>query len=131
MRVMEYAGKPERIGRFGRVKTGELLEMTEQEANEALRSDQWTAVDSPHVEAEDHDIPRPRKTKEFDLTTVDWANHRLSRHLSRQSRTTLWKMAKAVEEVTGRNNIPYGPMESSDRTIDGICEAARLMKWTA
>ena len=128
---MEYAGKPDRIGRFGRVETGELLEMTEQEAIEALRSDEWRAVDPPHVDAEEHDIPRPRKVRDFDLTKIDWANHNLHRLLSKQSRPTLCRIAMAVEEVTGRNSISYGALESATRTIDGICEAARLMRWTA
>jgi hypothetical protein len=129
MRVLEYTGKPERIGRFGRVETGQLLELTEQEAGEALRHPTYRLVDRSGVDTPDGELPEPRKTDHYDLTRIDWANQRLHTILSRESRPSLWRIAKAMEEVTG-GNIPYGPREQPAVTIDSICEVAREMNWT-
>ena len=102
MSKFKYLGKDNTlVGRFGRLKHGQVVDLWETEAEYVLAhpSDPpvWAPVKSSKDDTGVGEIV-PKLTKHFDLTRVFWLREAYA-FLSRQSRSELLAMARGFREV--------------------------------
>lgn len=126
-RLVEYLGESRtRLGRFGKVSSGDILEMTEREYVTVQGNDNYKALPIPALDGE---LPTVKDHTHYQLSRIPWSEGRLPKWLARRGKSELEKVAKAMQEVTGRD-MRYGHLVSSMAIIDDILTAANEFKWT-
>lgn len=119
MRKVIYKGKPIRLGRYGEVRSGDVLYMYEGE---------WLDVHGDHDFRlhKDSILPEgpgpiqdfPRKCREHDLRGVPWNSGRLDKVLLRYPRNRLLHIAAALAEDYGMKALSRG--DTQDEMADAI-----------
>lgn len=131
MKRVKYTGDGRAIGRFGYVAPKTILNLTEAEYDCVKDDGNYKLLDGKYS---DDEIAIARKIKplgthSFDLRTIPWEEHNLSRKLTaRFSRGKLLKIIDAIVELGGV--IDKADMHSQRIFIvDSIIAASRLMGW--
>lgn len=129
MREMRYDGPTvESLGRFGRVRAGDTLQLTEAEYKGVADSPHWRQVNVAEFEAERSGaIPQP--TRYWDLRAIHWDSPRLSRVMAAKGKPTLRKIARAMLSVGVRGVLCDRAFRAKE-IADSICAAAAVEGWT-
>lgn len=102
MAKFKYLGKDNTfVGRFGRLKTGDVVELWETESEYVLSHPTnppvWKLV-KEDVDKEGVGVIKPAITKHFDLTRVFWLREGFA-FLNRQSRSELLAITRAFRDI--------------------------------
>lgn len=124
MQKAKYSGEPVKLGRFRLVRDGDVLELSEEEA-QSLRKDKRFTFE---VEERIMNAPAPCRTRFMDLRTVDWANERLAVVLDRKFKDQILEIAYAMKSI----ELPVRVATRMDKRglVDAVIEAARRAGWT-
>lgn len=105
-RVEYIADEPDRVGRFGTLKKGDVIKVDEVEYRGCLEAPhKFKPVRSRNVDADPeeeftkHD--RPIASPFFDLRTIRWNRGDCLRRLKMKPKKTLIKIARAMQDVSG------------------------------
>jgi hypothetical protein len=106
-RKVEYiADEPDRVGRFGTLKKGDVIKVDEQEYRGCIESThKFKPVQSRQIgidpEEEFIHHERPIASQHFDLRTICWNRGDCLRRLGRKPKKILMKIARAMTDVSG------------------------------
>lgn len=133
MRTIKYNGESKNIGRFGFVKKGQQISLTEGEWLCVRESKDYKLVGGD-VTAEAIELAKgtlPFGTPLCDLRTIPWENERLSERLSaRFSRKQLAEILESMRLVGAA--IPEVNMDQDKLFIvDAVVTASVIMGWPA
>ena len=132
-RKLEYvAEEPDRVGRFGLLKKGDIIKVSEEEYVTGINADCFRPVRERLV-GQDPDLEVekvvPGSSTSFNLQTIDWTRGNLFRRLKMRNRIVLGRIAKAIEEQTG-DALVYGPRFTRTQIAESILGAVRRQGWT-
>jgi len=133
MRRVKYEGKASNIGRFGNVKKGDVLELTEMEWSDIRAEAHFQLIDQPLSKEEREIAARiaPWGNGYFDLRTIPWENPNLPRQLlARAPKTRLVSILDAVKQNGGTVAEGYREMGERLWLVDAVMAAATLHGWT-
>lgn len=132
MKEATYIGDNEvNLGRFGLVKTGQTISLTEQEWP-GIESDcrfKLKKVSLSEAVSKAAKKALPYGTSKFDLRTVPWGNKNLFRILeSRANKDTLFKVIAALR-IVGAPVREVGNSERRVFIVDAVVECGRICGW--
>ena len=126
MRSYKYSGSACTLGRFGTVSRGQVLRLTEQEADCVCGNKAFTEQREKLPEGFPEGEPPPRGML-FDVSALPWAESGLHRTLSHMRR----KRLEAALSQLSLSGYPVPPLRSlsADELRDLIAEIGRKAGW--
>lgn len=132
MKLVKYVSKKEtNLGRFGIVKKGVSISVTEEEYKGIKNDDRFELVEKELTEEEivASKVAKPYGTSVFDLRTIPWEKDNLAKILeARMSKSIVLKIIEALKEV-GAPVREISRHETRITLADAIIECALLCKW--
>lgn len=132
MKKVEYLGPTiDCLGRFDRVKKGDILEMLEYEYDCVAGDPKFKNL-TPELSKEEKSIAtkvKPCGTTQFDLRSIAWESPNLIKHLTaRLSKQMLVKVINSINEIGGYIKSSDA-QDNRERLVDRIVESSRAMEW--
>jgi hypothetical protein len=124
MQSYKYLGPPVNLGRFGNVKTGDILDLYIEEELTVQNNDEFEFVPSKKSGPK---IPL-RATPSFDLRSIEWNHKNLKRYLHSR-RSTLKDVMTAMVEIGC--DVMWLEHQSSKDAIDVMVREAIRNGWTS
>lgn len=125
MRRVKYNGPPRKIGRFGKVETGQEIELSEDEFKSVVNEENYELLDDPR----DHTDPSfPQATSHFDLRDIDWTKNQLEDWMRTRSMTDITKIALGMIEL-GSESVYLDDKPSRDILIQRVVSYAYEEGW--
>lgn len=131
MKNVEYLGPKVDLGRFGKVKKGAKLQLTEQEWGTVKDNEDYKLLDPPQSEEELRQALKikPWATQEFDLRSIPWDHTNLFNILvARSSTKDLRKVTSAMETVGAKVRV-LDSYETRFNVVDAIIECSNYHQW--
>lgn len=131
MRSVKYIGETTNIGRFGQVKKGSVILVTEEEYGCVLGNPDYKLIESD-VNAEAMELANgilPMGTPLFDLRTIPWENPKVSMRLA--ARASRNQLKSIVDSMRLAGAVVPEPDYDGDKifVVDAIVTASRNMLW--
>lgn len=96
MKTVVYKGKSCELGRFGKVRKGDILQLTHAEASYVANDPQFVVKVSAETEGP---LVVLRGARIYDLRTIPWGEPGLDKWFVRRTQSELWKIMLALEEI--------------------------------
>jgi len=132
-RVEYIAEEPDRVGRFGTLKKGDVIKVDEIEYRGCLEAPhKFKPVQSrqigidPDEQFTKHE--RPVASQHFDLRTIRWNRGDCLRRLKMKPKKTLMKIARAMQDVSNVN-VDFDPRASRQHIAESIFNVAMRQGW--
>jgi hypothetical protein len=131
MRTIKYVGEPKNIGRFGEVKKGQELALTEGEWDCVFDNPDFKLVGGD-VNEEASELAKgilPIGTPIFDLRTLPWENPNIFNRLT--ARASRNQLRSIIEAMRLAGAVVTEPNYDGEKlfVVDAIVAASRNMQW--
>lgn len=124
MKEVTYTGPECILGRFGRVKPGQVLLLDNHEY-ESVKDDRHFRKKAEQLKP---GLVFPGPTPHFDLRSIPWKEERLPQDLDKRSKDTIMKIGNAMKALGVKVQIAH--RLNKRVMVDAIIEAATAMGWT-
>ena len=129
MAKFKYLGPEQLVGRFGKLKKNDIVDLWQSEVEfvEERSDETWSRVGKEDTSGVG--VVLPTHTGGFDLSRVDWLRETRSA-LKRMSRTLLGEVAQSMREVGC--NLPSEPetrLFSREHLFEELYGEAKRLKW--
>lgn len=133
-RVEYIAEAPDRVGRFGLLKKGDVIKVDQIEYRGCLESPhKFKPVQTRQIGIEPDEQftkhERPVPSQHYDLRTIRWNRGDCLRCLIRRPKRTLIKIGKAMQEVSGVN-IDFDASATRKHIAESIFSVAMRQGWS-
>lgn len=127
MRLVIYKGPACNLSRFGEVKSGQQLELTEQEFGTVEGDPNYKLINDFKFRTAEFTPPLPGPTPHYDLRRIDWTNPRLAQKMDKRGKSELLNIGRAMKEIGLA--VDVATRFEKRVLVDSIIQEARDSGW--